>query len=136
MTCNFALIEVNLAINQCQDWFMHNRKDCKWNICKSLEYTYKLFFLCWRRTRNCIMYSDINFYKEIKYLAYQKGLKIFLGLIPLYAINCQPKRHNLHIKGLCQNEGYFEIYQLTPKFLSVNIDKILHLWCCSNEPCE
>jgi len=29
MTCNLALIDVNLAINQCQDQFMHNRKDCK-----------------------------------------------------------------------------------------------------------
>ena len=33
------------------------------------------------------------------------------GLIPLYNINCQPKRHHLYIKGICQNEGYFEIYQ-------------------------
>jgi len=32
MKCNFALIDVGLAINHCQDWFMHNRKDCKWNI--------------------------------------------------------------------------------------------------------
>jgi hypothetical protein len=34
----------------------------------------------------------------------------------LYAINCQPKIHDHYIKGLCQNEGYFEIYQWTPKF--------------------
>jgi len=57
------------------------------------------------------MYSEITVHKEIKYLAYQKEIKIVLGLIPLYATNCQPKRHDLHIKGLCQNEGYFEIYQ-------------------------
>jgi hypothetical protein len=57
------------------------------------------------------MYSDITVHKEMKYLAYQKRLKIVLGLIPLYAINCQPKRDDLHTKELCQNEGYFEIYQ-------------------------
>jgi hypothetical protein len=57
------------------------------------------------------MYSDATVHKEMKYLAYQKRLKIVLGLIPLYAINCQPKIHDHYIKGLCQNEGYFEIYQ-------------------------
>jgi len=53
------------------------------------------------------MYSNITVQKEMKYLAYQKRLKIVLGFILLYAINCQPKRDDLHIKGLCQNEGYF-----------------------------
>jgi len=57
------------------------------------------------------MCSDITVHKKMKYLAYHKRLKIVLGLTALYAINCQPKRHDLHIKGLCQNEGYFEIYQ-------------------------
>jgi hypothetical protein len=79
MTCNLALIDVDLAIYQCQDQLMHNRKDCKWNICTSVEHKYKLLFLCWRRIRNCILYSDVTVHKGMKYFAYQKTFKLFLG---------------------------------------------------------
>jgi hypothetical protein len=130
MTCNFALIDVDLAINQCQDLFMHNRKDRKRNIRTSWEYTCKLLFLCCRRTRNCIMCSDITVNEEMKYLPYRKRLKIVIGLIPLYAINCQPKRHDIHIKGLCQNESFFFFFHFWVNLLSAcSITSICNTTC-------
>ncbi len=91
---------VDLATGQCRDWFMHNCKECKWNICTSLEYTYKLLFLCFRRTVNCNNVFRYDFSQRDEIFGIPEEIKYCSWINTIVCYQLSTKRHDLHIKGL------------------------------------